>query len=159
MAKTKGQGRAKKVLWAIFVVVFLLAEIAFAITTWIKLDRQTTTTTIGFEAYSVGSIDEKGEVVDSDSEIYLRKAVSAGGMTVEIEEGAKLTYKLFFYDKEDKLIGTTVDLEEDCEVETLAPEGTETARVLITPTDEEEEEISFLEMYEYVNRITVTVKR
>ena len=55
-----------RVKWFVTLIVGL-ALIACVIALFVKLDRQTTTTTIGGEAYSIGTIDETGEYAEGNA--------------------------------------------------------------------------------------------
>ena len=79
----KKHKKADTVKW---VIIFLIsiALIGAVISLFIKLDRQTTTTTIGGEAYSIGLIDENGDNKAGDTAIYLRSAVTTDGFKAEL---------------------------------------------------------------------------
>ena len=148
--------RSDTVKW---VVIFLLviAVIGAVIGLFIKLDRQTTTTTIGGEAYGIGLIDESGENKEGDTAIYLRNAVTTDGLKVEIADEAKITYKLFFYDKDGELVWTSADLSADFDGD--IPEGAESVRAMITPTDDEDGKVTFTEVLGYAAQLVITVNK
>ena len=142
-----------------WVIIFLLtiALIGAVVGLFIKLDRQTSTTTIGGEAYSVGLIDETGENKTGDTAIYLRNAVSADGLKVEVAKDAKIMYKLFFYDKDGKFISASESLTADFSGTT--PDNTDSVRIMITPTADEDGKVSFTEVLGYAAQLTVTVNK
>lgn len=148
--------RSDTVKW---VVIFLLviAVIGAVIGLFIKLDRQTTTTTIGGEAYGIGLIDESGENKEGDTAIYLRNAVTTDGLKVEIADEAKITYKLFFYDKDGELVWTSAELSADFDGD--IPGGAESVRVMITPTDDEDGKVTFTEVLGYAAQLVITVNK
>ncbi len=129
-----------------------------AITTLaIKLDRQTTTTTVGGEAYSIGTIDEKGLYKESESSIYLRKAVTTDGLTCDLADEAKVTYQIFYYDKDGKFISASEELSAD--YSESAPEGATQAKIVITPTADEDGKVGLTEVFGYAAQLTVTTNR
>ena len=152
----KKHKKADTVKW---VIIFLIsiALIGAVISLFIKLDRQTTTTTIGGEAYSIGLIDENGDNKAGDTAIYLRSAVTTDGFKAELKDGASVTYKLFFYDKDGEFISASAELSED--FNGSIPENAESVRVMITPTDDEDGKVSFTEVLGYAAQLVLTVNK
>ena len=75
--------KSDMVKWIITFIVGLLL-IAAVVALFVKLDRQTSTTTIGGEAYSIGTIDETGAYKEGDTAIYMRKAITTDGLKCEL---------------------------------------------------------------------------
>ena len=142
-----------------WIIIFLIsiALIGAVVGLAIKLERQTTTTTIGGEAYSIGLIDENGDNKEGDTAIYLRNAVTTDGFKAEIAEDAAVTYKLFFYDKDGKFISASAELSGD--FAGTIPETAESMRVMITPTEDEDGKVSFTEVLGYAAQVTITVNK
>lgn len=142
-----------------WVVIFVLtfALIGAVIGLFVKLDRQTTTTTIGGEAYSIGLIDEKGDNADGNTAIYLRNAITTDGLKIELADKAEITYQLFFYDKAGDFISASEELTADFNGE--IPEGAESVRIMITPTADDDGEVTFTEVLGYAAQLTVTVNK
>lgn len=148
--------RLDKAKWAatwIAVIALIICVIAL----FVKLDRQTTTTTIGGEAYSIGTIDETGEYAEGDTAIYLRNGITTDGLKCEIAEDAKIKYELFFYDKDGEFVSSTGDLTADWAGE--IPVGAESVKVMITPTADEDGKVSIVEVLGYASQLTVTVNK
>ena len=145
-----------RVKWFVTLIVGL-ALIACVIALFVKLDRQTTTTTIGGEAYSIGTIDETGEYAEGDAAIYLRNGITTDGLKCEIAEDAKIKYELFFYDKDGEFVSSTGDLTADWAGE--IPVGAESVKVMITPTADEDGKVSIVEVLGYASQLTVTVNK
>ena len=78
---------ADAVKWVI-VFILLLGVIAAVVTLFFQVDRQTTVTQIGAEAYSVGALDDSGEETDGDASIVTRNAFTTDGLNVEFKDGA-----------------------------------------------------------------------
>ena len=142
-----------------WVVVFLLVIglIGAVITLFVMLDRQTTVTEIGAEAYKIAALNEDGEEVESDKSIVTRNAFTTDGMTVVFDADAKVTYKLYFYDEDEKLLSATDDLAED--YSGTIPEKAVWAKAVITPTEDEDGKVSLTEVFGYASALTITVNR
>lgn len=149
--------KSDMVKWVLTLLVGL-ALIAAVVALFVKLDRQTSTTTIGGEAYSVGTIDaETGEYVEGDTAIYLRKAITTDGLKCELADDAKIKYQLFFYNADDEFISASEELTSDWNGE--VPEGAESVKVMITPTEDEDGKVSLVEVLGYADQLTVTVNK
>ncbi len=157
MSNLRKHTKADRVKW-IIVTVVLIAIIGALATFGIKLSRQTTTTTIGGERYEIGCLSEVGAETDDDTSIRLRNTITCDGLTVEIDEDAKVTYKLFFYDEKGDFLSATEELSTDFDTSSV-PEGAESVKVQITPTADEDGKVTISEVLGYANQITVTVNR
>ena len=142
-----------------WVIIFLIAIglIGAVITLFILLDRQTTVTEIGAEAYTIAALDENGEQTDGDTSIVTRSAFTTDGLKVEIEYEATVTYTLYFYGTEDEFISKTAALSED--FDGSIPENAETAKIVITPTADEDGKVDLTEVLGYAGQVTVTVNK
>ncbi len=143
-----------------WIVIFLLViGLAGAVVTlFIMLDRQTTVTEIGAEAYIIGTLDDEGAKADGDTSIVTRNAVTTDGLKVEIADDAEVTYTIYFYGSEDKFISKTDALTEDFDGSAI-PENAETAKIVITPTADEDGKVDLTEVLGYAGQVTVTVNR
>lgn len=143
-----------------WVVVFLLVIglIGAVITLFVMLDRQTTVTEIGAEAYTIAALDDSGEQTDGDTSIVTRNAVSTDGLKVAIADDAMVTYALYFYDADGEFVSKTADLSADFDGSAI-PENAETAKIVITPTADEDGKVDLTEVLGYAGQVTVTVNR
>lgn len=143
-----------------WVVVFLLVIglIGAVITLFVMLDRQTTVTEIGAEAYTIAALDDSGEQTDGDTSIVTRNAVTTDGLTVTIADDATVTYALYFYDADGEFVSKTADLSADFDGSAI-PENAETAKIVITPTADEDGKVDLTEVLGYAGQVTVTVNR
>lgn len=148
--------KSDMVKWIITFIVGLLL-IAAVVALFIKLDRQTTTTTIGGEAYSIGTIDENGDYKEGDTAIYMRKAITTDGLKCELKDDANIKYQLFFYDKDGKFISASAEQTSDWSGE--IPDNAESVKIMITPTADEDGKVSLMEVLGYANQLTVTVNK
>ena len=142
-----------------WVIVFLLiiGLVATTVTLFVTLDRQTTVTEIGAEAYTIATLDDSGKQTDGDTSIVTRNAFTTDGLKVEIADGATVTYTLYFYGAKDEFISKTESLSKD--FDGTIPENAETAKIVITPTDDEDGKVDLTEILGYAGQVTVTVNR
>ena len=143
-----------------WVVVFLLVIglIGAVVTLFVMLDRQTTVTEIGAEAYTIATLDENGEQTDGDTSIVTRNAVSTNGLKVTIADDATVTYALYFYDADGEFVSKTADLSADFDGSAI-PENAESAKIVITPTADEDGKVDLTEVLGYAGQVTVTVNK
>ena len=143
-----------------WVVVFLLVIglIGAVVTLFVMLDRQTTVTEIGAEAYTIAALDDSGEQTDGDTSIVTRNAVTTDGLTVTIADDATVTYALYFYDADGEFVSKTADLSADFDGSAI-PENAESAKIVITPTADEDGKVDLTEVLGYAGQVTVTLNR
>lgn len=143
-----------------WIVIFLLViGLAGAVVTlFIMLDRQTTVTEIGAEAYIIGTLDDEGAKADGDTSIVTRNAVTTDGLKVDIADDADVTYTIYFYGSEDEFISKTDALTADFDGNAI-PENAEIAKIVITPTADEDGKVDLTEVLGYAGQVTVTVNR
>lgn len=142
-----------------WVVVFLLVIglIGAVITLFVMLDRQTTVTEIGAEAYTIAALDDSGEQVDGDTSIVTRNAFTVDGLAVAIEDDATVAYALYFYDADGEFVSKTDSLSADFDGN--IPDNAENAKIVITPTADEDGKVTLTEVFGYAGQVTVTVNR
>lgn len=142
-----------------WVVVFLLVIglIGAVITLFVMVDRQTTVTEIGAEAYTIAALDDSGEQVDGDTSIVTRNAFTVDGLAVAIEDDATVAYALYFYDADGEFVSKTDSLSADFDGN--IPDNAESAKIVITPTADEDGKVTLTEVFGYAGQVTVTVNR
>lgn len=139
-----------KVKWIITLIVGLCL-IAAVIGIAVKLDRSTTDERLGSEAYSIGIIDVEGDVDKTEkTSIYTRNSLDLDGLSIELADDAEITYSLFFYDVKDRFLSEGTEL-------SVAPEGAESVRIVITPVDDDE--VTLLEVSGYANQLIVKIAK
>ena len=144
--------------FSILMTLVVIALVGAVIGLGIKLDRQTTTNRIGGEAYSIGAIDEKGEYKESSASIYTKKGVTVDGLKCELQDGAKIKYKLFFYDKDGKFVSASSELTSDFNG-SGTPATAKTVKIVITPTADEDGKVSLTEVLGYAGQLNVQYSR
>lgn len=155
-SELKRHKTADAVKWVI-VFVLLLAAIAAIVMLAVKLNRQTTVERIGAEAYSIGTLDENGAAAESEASIYTAKGFTVDGLKVTVADDAEVEYTLYFYDADGEFLSATEALSED--FGGTIPETAETAKIVITPTADEDGKVSLTELFGYAGQITVQVNR
>ena len=104
--------------------------------------------------YAVGSIDETGEVEESEVSIYTKNAFEFEVLTVDWDDEKTGSYQLFYYDEDDEFVSASEIYSGDNEIEMV--EGATQARLVITPVLEEKDEINFFEIIKYSNYAKLT---
>lgn len=148
---------ADAVKWFI-VFVLLLGVIASVVTLFIQVDRNTTVTQIGAEAYKIGALDDSGEETESDKSIVTRDAFTTDGLKIELADDAAVSYELYFYDADGEFVSKTGALTADYDGSTV-PETAATVKVVITPTEDEDGKVTLTEVFGYASALTITVNR
>jgi hypothetical protein len=151
-------GKDKAKWWITFIVGLLLIVCVAAL--FVKVDRQTTTTTIGGETYSIGALDESGAYEKSDTSIYMRKTITTDGLKCELADDAKIQYQIFFYKDDGTFVKSTDVLTGNFpDTENTVPDGATKAKIVITPTADEDGKVSLVEVLGYAAQLTVTVNK
>ena len=142
--------------------VLLLGVIASVVTLFIQVDRNTTVTQIGAEAYKIAALDDSGEETESDKSIVTRDAFTTDGLKIELADDAavsyELSYELYFYDADGEFVSKTGALTADYDGSTV-PETAATVKVVITPTEDEDGKVTLTEVFGYASALTITVNR
>lgn len=148
---------ADAVKWVI-VFVLLLGMLASVVTLFIQVDRNTTVTQIGAEAYKIAALDDSGEETESDKSIVTRDAFTVDGLKIEIADDAAVSYELYFYDADGEFVSKSGAQTADYDGSDI-PETAATAKVVITPTEDEDGKVTLTEVFGYASALTITVNR
>ena len=152
------KGKFKKGTFVRIIAGLLVAALVITVVIMgVKLSR-TASERIGGEAYEIGRIGADGSEESGETAIRTRKGVTVSGLKCTIAKDAKIKYEIFFYGKEGKFISSSGELAEDYDGSGI-PEGAETAKIVITPTADEDGKVSLVEILGYASRLTVTVDR
>jgi len=143
--------------WIVTFGLILILSISL-IFAFVKINRNEDTKTLGSNSltYSIGLLDEEGEYVQGTSSIYLKDFESVDGLTIDVEDKATVTYKLFFYNADKEFLESTEELSADFDSSTL-PEGAEYFKVMITPTNDAE--VSLFEISTYAGQLAISVNK
>ncbi len=156
MNSLRSHKKSDMIKWIIVLIVGI-ALIGAVIGLAVKLDRRTTNERLGSEAYSIGIIDNVGDIdKTANTSIYTRNGVAVNGLSIDRAENSKITYSLFFYDSKDKFVSsknyTTTDFQS-----ADVPASAKTVRIVITPTDDNE--VTLTEISGYANQLIVRVEK
>lgn len=153
------QRGTKHKVTCVVTALLILALAGAVIGLAVSLSR-TTASKLGGEMYSVGIINAETGDVDStkNTSIYTRKDLSVEGLKCALEKDAKITYRIFYYDKDAKYLSASEELSADFNG-TGIPEGAVTCKIMITPTEDEDGKVSLVEVLGYAAQLTVVVNK
>ena len=80
------------------------------------------------------------------------------GLTCELGENAKIKYQLYYFDKDGKFVSASEVLTANF-TGTGVPESAETAKIVITPTADEDGKVTITEVFGYAAQLTVQYNR
>jgi hypothetical protein len=133
-------------------VVTVALAVGFAIT--LTMTIKNPTKAVGASAYTVGAIDDSGKTTEAENAIYTKDTINVDGLRCKVADDAKITYRVYFYKENGELAGATKELSTDL-TDDLIPGEAVSARIVITPTADEDGKISTSEKYEYAKQLTV----
>ena len=154
--KFKKNSKFKTILCTVLVIASVFA-LVMSVTAFTKND----TKTIKASAFSVGALDENGKYVEDKQSIYTENAFECIGLRIAPDFEAKLTYDVYYYDYNEKLLEVKKDLtevyDEDFPLAKLC-------RVVIHPAIPEGEtarnfKIDYFERIKFANEVTITVDK
>lgn len=155
-------GKAKKVIFWIFVAVAAVLIISAFIAISVKLEKLETFEEVSTSAYSRGVLDDTtGKVNDDDEDavgIYTSKFFTVDGIKCVIADDAEISYQINWYDEDKNFISVST-LTEDFNAITDAdsiPENAEFFKIEIHPGDDDDGEIGAFEVSKYAKMLTVT---
>ena len=153
------QKSTKSKVTRILTALLILALVGAVIGLSVSLSRAASSE-IGGEAYSVGTIDAETGDIDSkeNTSIYTRKDLTVDGLKCTLEKNAKITYQIFYYDKDGKFISASGTLSADFDGKGI-PETAKTCKIMITPTSDEDGKVSLVEVLGYAAQLTVIVNK
>lgn len=107
-------------------------------------------------SYDIGAVTAEGNFDKEDkTSITSDKLKVKDLVSIEIDEDAEVTVSVHWYDED----GTLLKTDAVTDGTPVAPEGAETFRVEIEPTDDEDGEVSIFEKGAYAKLVTVTLKK
>lgn len=144
--------RNDTVKWiVVFVIIALLVCVVAGLA--VSLSKLETTKSLNALNYEIGTLDENGEYIKDTSSIVTKDFVSVEGLSIKVDEDALVTYKVFFFDKDEAFI--SADAEENiADYAGSIPENAVYCKIVITPTNDSE--VTFIEIAGYANQLTVS---
>lgn len=151
----------KNSLFIVFSFVLIAILAVGLVFTMIKVENQITTKTISTSAYEVGGIDEStGKNKETTASIRTKDFFEVDGFKCEIDEDASITYKVFFYDKDQKLLTSDGVSDVQSGNYSTVPSNAVYFRIEITPSSNlGEVTISAMNVTSYARQLTVTVNK
>lgn len=124
----------------------------------IKMNRLKAPTEIGNESFTTAIVKEDGKLDFKTNEaICLRKNMDIKDLSIEVKEDSDLDYTLYFYDEDNSLLGQVTKTE--YETDSSIPEGATKFNIAIINEADEDGEISFTEMYDYLKDIKIVIEK
>lgn len=109
-------------------------------------------------SYEVGGLNTtNGRYVDDESTIYTKDKFCSIGLKTTLEFDNEINYKIFYYDILDNFISSTDVLSEG--YNDLAPTNGAYARIMIIPTNDDDDKISWTEKYDYSKQLNIEVSK
>lgn len=108
-------------------------------------------------SYDVGSLGADGKYVNDESRIYTKEKFACEGLKAVLDFDSEINYQLFYYDILDNFVSSSEVLTSGYSNE--SPTHGAYARIVITPTNDEDGKISFMEKYKYGNQLNVSVSK
>ncbi len=105
--------------------------------------------------YDVGNLGSDGKYVSDESTLYTKEAFLCDGLQIKLDFDNQINYQIYYYDDLDNFIESTDVLSES--YSGVIHDGY--ARLVIIPTNDEDEKISWTERITYPNQMTVKVKK
>ena len=90
---------------ALIVVGILVAIMAIGLC--VRMGSSQTYTTLSATDYQVGALDETGAFMKNPGTFVSKDFYDVDGLTVKVDEGSELSYKIYFYDAEENFISAT----------------------------------------------------
>ncbi len=150
--RIKTKGIIKKIALALAGVVALSA-VGFGVAKLVELARNDLKTIT--PTFSVGNLGADGKYVSDESTLYTKEAFHCDGLQIKLDFDNEIEYQIFFYDDLDNFVEST---------EVLSAAYSETvhdgyARIVIMPTNDEDEKISLTERITYPDQMTIKVAK
>ena len=151
---TKTERKGNKFKWVLSIVSILLS-LATLIGVIVGVNNMADTSTLSQTDYHIGTINETGKIIESKKSVY-SDMTTIEDMEITLAENSNITYKVVFYDEEEKFVSATETLETDYDT-TANPENAEYFRVVITPNqvDGEDVTLNIFNMGKYTKMINV----
>ena len=105
--------------------------------------------------YEVGNLGNDGKYVSDKCALYTKEAFACKGNKFKLSFNSEINYQAFYYDDLDNFVGKTEVL--TTSEAPAVPYNADKARLVITPTNDEDGKISFTEKYKYSSQIDVSV--
>lgn len=150
--------RNKTKFYIIFVSIALIA--VAIICAFFKIDGLVANKKLSNSNYGVGAISAEGKVIESKLSFYTKDLLAVEGSEITLEDDATISYRVFFYDEDEKFLSATEEINENLSEEDIV-EGAKFFRVMITPADIDGEDVvcSKTNRAKYVEQIIISIAK
>ena len=148
--------KLKKLISAILVIA-AVAALGGGVIALAKRD----TKTIYSNAFSVGALDDNGEYTPNERAIYTKERFECIGLRVEPDFESQVTYDVYYYDYDDRLVHTVKGLSEVYDEDFPLAQY---ARIVIHPeipegVSKSDFKVKWYEVGKYADDVKITVDR
>ena len=105
--------------------------------------------------FDVGNLGTDGKFVDDESTLYTKEAFACDGLQIKLDFDNQIEYQIYFYDDLDNFVESTEVYNNSSAPLIL---GTY-ARIVIDPTDNEDEELSIIDVFNYSSQMKIKVNK
>ena len=106
--------------------------------------------------YEIGALTDTGRYLETNESIYTKDAFECQGLDIDLAFDNNISYRVYFYDKDNDFYASTTLLTDNYD-EKITPLEAVTARIVITPNDDQK--ISWYEINNYANQLTINVNK
>lgn len=108
-------------------------------------------------SYEIGGLTEYGKYVEDECKLYTKDKFACDGLKATLDFDNNISYRIFYYDILDNFIEATDILTDG--YSDNAPLNGAYARVEITPLDDEDGKISWMEKHDYASKLNLSVSK
>ena len=127
-----------------------VAAIAGAVVDYVKDDSN-----VIHPSFEVGNLTALGKYVEDESTMYTKDSFACDGLSIKLDFDNEINYKVYFYDSLDNFVEATDVYTNSSDIEVKAVN----ARVVVIPTNDNDDKISWTEKMEYANEIEISVAK
>ena len=150
----KNKTKINLIIGAVAVLAIML------VVSFFKIDGLVANKKLSNSNYGIGAISAEGKVIESKLSFYTKDLLTVEGSEVTLKDDATITYRVFFYDEDEKFLSATEELNENLSEEDIV-EGAKFFRVMITPADIDGEDVvcSKTNRAKYVEQIIISIAK
>ena len=148
---------AKKANWRNWLLnIGVCAALVLSAGTLIRVVSNEKTKELPSYSYSIGAVTNEGKLDSEDKTSMTSEKLNVKDLvSIEVAEDAKVQVFVHYYTKDGDFL-SSVELSGELGE---APQGAETFRVEIVPTDDDDGKIGAFEKGDYAKMVTVTLKK
>lgn len=107
--------------------------------------------------YEIGGLDANGKYEEDKGSLYTKTSFACEGLKATLDFDSQINYQIFYYDILDNYLSSTEVLSEGYTGE--IPFECAYARIEITPTNDSDGKISWVEKHKYSNQLNLKVSK